>query len=494
MNARLDHKSIFRKPRLLFALAILALLSGCAVGPNYRRPPAPVPQTFKEAPPEGWKTAQPNEAAMRGDWWEMYNDQQLNALEQQVNINNQNVKLAEAQFREAREQVRIARSAFFPTVTGNASDVHSASPLLPRNQLVNTVTSTGTLYNLSADLSYQLDVFGSVRRSVAASYANAQVSDADLENIRLTMHAQLAQFYFQLKGQDTLADLLTRSVAAYEQYLKLTQDRFELGVASGADVAQAQTQLDTTRAQLIDVGVQRAQFEHAIAILIGKPPAELTIPPAIWQTPPPAMPVLLPSALLERRPDIAASERQVAAANEQIGVAKAALYPSISISAVAGFQGSSLNNLFSLPTSFWTVGPQLAQTLFAGGRLRAQVRLQQDAYDATAAFYRQTVLTAFQGVEDNLAALRILEQEAGAQDRAVKAAQASLDISTEQYKQGIATYLQVLTAQTTALQNEQTAVSILTRRMTASVLLVEALGGGWDASQLPTRDVILHGK
>jgi len=476
-----------------FALAgILMLAGGCAVGPNYRRPTAPTPQVFKEQPPEGWKQAQPNAGVPRGKWWEIYNDPQLNALEEQVSISNQNVLAAASQYREARDAVKIARSSLFPTV--------GASPSVTRQRSSSTLVSaapelslgvTNTLYNLPADLSYQVDLWGSIRRNLTASYANAQASEADLENARLSYQAQLAEFYFQLHGQDGDIDLLQRTVKAYEVYLKLTQDRFEFGVASGADVAQAKTQLDTTRAQLIDLEVQRTQFEHAIAILIGKPPVELTIPPMVLRTPPPAIPVGVPSTLLERRPDIASFERQMAAANEQIGIAKAAFFPSLLLSATGGFESVSASQWLTWPSRYWSIGPQLAETLFEGGKRHAQLDLERAAYDATVATYRQTVLTAFQQVEDNLAALRVLEHEATATDAAVADAEESLSISTDQYKQGIVTYLQVVTAQAFALQNEKSAVDILTRRMTASVLLIEALGGGWDASQLPSKGEIL---
>jgi len=490
--------------RLLFLLALaawLTLAGGCAVGPNYRRPSAPTPQVFKEPPPEGWKQAQPNAGVPRGKWWEIYNDRQLNALEEQVSISNQNVLMAAAQYREARDTVKIARSGLFPTATASASLTREqSSGTLGKNAVAaagsgaSAVSSSGavsTLYDLSADVSYQVDVWGNIRRNLTASYANAQASAADLENARLSFQAELAEFYFELHGFDGDIDLLQRTAKAYEEYLKLTQDRFELGVASGLDVAQAKTQLDTTRAQLIDIGVQRAQMEHAIAILIGKPPAEVTIPPMVLKTPPPPVPTGVPSALLERRPDIAAAERQMAAANEQIGIAKAAFFPSLLLSATGGFESTSSSQWFTWPSRFWAVGPQLAETLFDAGKRRAQLDLERAAYDATVANYRQSVLTAFQQVEDNLAALRILEQEAAATDAAVADAHDQLSISTDQYKAGIVTYLQVITAQTVALQNEKSAVDILTRRMTASVLLIEALGGGWDASQLPTRTEIL---
>jgi len=481
---------------VVLALAgIMMLAGGCAVGPNYRRPAAPTPQVFKEPPPEGWKEAQPNAGAIRGKWWEIYNDPQLNALEEQVSISNQNVLAAAAQYREARDSVRIARSGLFPTAT--------TSPSVTEQRIVGTVTTPGppptttrtatneTLYDLPVDVSYQADVWGNIRRSVTASYASAQASFADLENARLSYQAQLAEFYFELHGQDGDIDLLERTVKAYAEYLKLTQDRFELGVASGADVAQAKTQLDTARAQLIDLGVQRTQFEHAIAILVGKPPADLTIAPMVLKTPPPAVPIGVPSALLERRPDIAASERQMAAANEQIGIAKSAYFPAVLLSASGGLEATRLSQWLTASSGVWSLGMQLAETLFDAGKRRAQLDLARAAYDVTVANYRQTSLTAFQQVEDNLAALRILEQEAAATDSAVTDAEESLAISTDQYKAGIATYLQVITAQTFALQNEKSAVDILTRRMTASVLLIEALGGGWDASQLPTRTEIL---
>lgn len=473
----------------------LACLTGCMVGPAYRRPSAPAPQTFKEAPPQGWKVAQPNEAVLRGNWWELYNDPQLNDLERQVDLNNQNIRLAEAQYRQAREQVRIARAALFPAVSAAPTVTNArTSSNLAQSGAVNLITGARTDYTLPVDVSYQADIWGSIRRSVAAGYANAQVSAAELENARLTTHAQLAEFYFELRGLDAVTALLTNADQAYSQYLRLTQDRLELGVASGADVALAQTQLETTRVQLIDAGVLRAQYEHAIATLMGMPPSAVTIPPAMRPQVSPVLPPMLPSVLLERRPDIAASERQVAAANEQIGIAKAAYFPALTLSATAGLESSSTGSLFAWPSRFWSVGPQLAQTLFSGGRLHAQVAVQEAAYDATVANYRQTVLTALQQVEDNLSALRILEQEAAAEERAVEAARESLDISTEQYKAGIANYLQVITAQTIALQDQVTAVNIQARRMTTSVQLVEALGGGWSASQLPTRDAILHGR
>jgi NodT family efflux transporter outer membrane factor (OMF) lipoprotein len=462
------------------------------IGPKYQRPAAPIPPAYKESPPDnskemqGWRQAQPNDGAKRGKWWEIYSDPQLNALEEQVSISNQNVLAAEAQLREAKDAVRIARSGLFPTVTASPSIVNSRVP-------VSSPTAT-TAYELPADVSYLADIWGSIRRSVRASAETAQASAAQLENARLSYQAMLAQDYFELHGTDGEQELLERTVKSYEDYLHLTKNRFKSGVASGGDVAQAETQLDTAQAQLIDLGVARAQLEHAIAILVGKPPAALSIPSASIKIPPPPIPVGVPSALLERRPDIAAAERQVASANEQIGIAKVAYYPTLTLSASAGIESAEFLKWFSWPARFWSVGPQLAETLFDAGRRRAQVDLAQAAYDGTVANYRQTVLASFQQVEDNLAALRVLANEARAEDEAVQAAERSLAISTYQYKAGTVSYLQVITSQAIALQNEVSAVNILTRRMVASVLLIEALGGGWDASTLPTVQDVAHGK
>ena len=460
---------------------LLLFSNACMIGPKYQRPGVPAPPAFKEEMPAGWKEAQPDDGALRGKWWKIYNDPRLDALEDQVSISNQNVLAAEAQFREAKASVRIARAGEFPTVTAAPAATRSGTGAAPGVQHV---------YTIPIDASYQVDIWGSIRRNVAANSAIAQASAAELENARLLYQAELAADYFQIRGLDASQQLLDATVKSYEQYVQLTQDRYDGGVASKGDVALAQTQLETTRAQLADLGIQRAQFEHAIAVLAGKPPSDLSIPAAPNQSPPPASSIGIPSTLLERRPDVAAAERQVAAANEQIGIAKAALYPSLALSAGAGLQSTVIGDLLTWPSRFWSVGPQLAATLFDAGKRRAQVKLTQAAYDATVANYRQTVLTALQQVEDSLAQLRILSEEGEISDRAVKAAQQSLEISTEQYRGGTANYLQVITSQTSLLQNQRTAVDILTRRMAASVSLIQALGGGWDASQLPSsRDV-----
>lgn len=470
-----------------FSLAGMIFLSGCMVGPRYRRPSAIVPSSYKEAPPAGWKQAQPDDGALRGKWWEIFQDSQLNMLEEQVSISNQNVLSAEAQFQAAKDAVRIARSALFPTVGISASVINSrTSSTLTNNQFTSFSPGLRTLYNLPLDFTYQADLWGSIRRTVTANTDIAQASAAQLENVRLLFRAELAQDYFQLRGTDASQDLLEQTVESFKEYFQLTRDRQNAGVASGGDVAQAETQLENARAQLIDLGVARAQLEHAIAVLIGKPPAELSISHAALQQSPPSVPMAIPSTLLERRPDIAAAERQMAASNEQIGIAKAAFYPQLTLSASGGMETSHFAQWFNWPSRMWSLGPQASQIIFDGGRRRASLQQAEALYDANVAAYRQTVLTGFQQVEDNLVALRVLENEAHTTDDAVRAAQQSLTISTAQYKAGTVAYLQVITAQTAALQNERAAVDILTRRAVATVLLVEALGGGWDASTLPS--------
>lgn len=490
------------QPLLLVALAgLLVPLAGCMVGPKYQRPAAPVPAAYKELPPAGaaqsgqWKPAQPDDDASKGKWWEVFGDTELNALEDQVNISNQSVLVAEAQFREAADAVRIARSSLYPSasVAPTYSRARSSSTLF--NVGVGNLTGGArTTLDLPVDVSYQADVWGSIRRSVRGSAESAQATDAQLENVRLAVQAALAEDYFDLHGVDGEEQLLTETVKSYQDNFKLTKDRFASGVASGADVAQAETQLKTAQAQLIDFGVARAQVEHAIAILIGKPPADVTIPSEPIQTQSPSIPPGLPSELLERRPDIAAAERQMAAANEQIGIAKSAFFPAVVLSGSAGLESGSFSNWFTWPSRIWSVGPQVAETVFDAGRRRAQSDLAVATFNASVASYRQTVLTAFQQVEDNLAALRVLANEATAEDDAVRAAQQSLDISTYQYKAGVASYLQVITAQTVALQDQVAAVNIHTRRMVASVLLIEALGGGWNASTLPSVRALEHGQ
>lgn len=474
--------------------AMMLLLAGCMVGPKYHQPAAIVPPTYKEPIPDGWKEAQPNDGVIRGKWWEVFHDGQLNALEEQINVSNQNILAAEAQFRAARDAVRVVRSGLFPTLSIGLGITNSrTSSTLTNNQFTSFNPGLRTLYGLPLSLSYQADIWGSIRRNVTASAETAQVTAAQLENARLSYQGELAQDYFQLRGVDSDRALLERTIQSFEEYLQLTKARFNVGVASGVDVAQAETQLATTKSQLVDMGVARAQLEHAIAILTGKPPSAVSIPQAVLTAAPPPVPMALPSALLERRPDIAAAERQMASANEQIGIAKAAYYPSLTLGATAGIQTTNFMEWFTWPSRFWSVGPAMSQTLLDGGGRRGQLGQTKELYDASVANYRQVVLTSFQQVEDNLAALRVLENEAVVTNEAVGAAERLLTISTAQYKVGTANYLQVIVAQTAALQNQRSAVDILTRRTTSTVLLIQALGGGWDASQLPTVKEIIAG-
>jgi NodT family efflux transporter outer membrane factor (OMF) lipoprotein len=486
-------KSTIRPVYLLVLLAAIVLsLDGCMVGPNYSRPPAPTPPAYKEAPPQSWKgttwkQAQPSDGAVKGKWWEIYNDHELDALEDQVNISNQNVLMAAAQFEEARDAVRVARSELFPSVGTSPSYTNLRTSGTEFNTTAGNLTQgVRNLYDFPFDVSYAADLWGSIRRTYRGIGETAQASFADLANARLTYQGDLAEDYYELRGTDQEIDLLQSTVKLYQDYLKLTQEQFSQGVASGANVALAETQLDGAKVQLVSYGVARAQYEHAIAVLTGKPPAELSIPHGPIAATLPPIPVGLPSQLLERRPDIAAAERDMAAANEQIGIAEAAYYPTLTLSATGGFETGSIAKWFNLPSGFWSVGPQLTETLLDFGKRRWTVKEEQAAYQADVANYRQTVLTAFQQVEDNLAALRILENEAQAEDLNVKAAQHSLQLERYQYISGIVNYLNVITAQTTLLTDQVTAVGILISRMTASVLLVEYLGGGWNTSTIPT--------
>jgi NodT family efflux transporter outer membrane factor (OMF) lipoprotein len=473
---------ISRHAPLCLCLVGMLALAGCTVGPKYVRPAAEVPALYKEA--ADWKTAQPNDQNLGGAWWEIFEDQQLNNLEEQINVSNQNLKAAEAVYTQSRALLRYDRAAFYPSINGGASAT--------RNRISNnrpaSLTTRGITYNdfqIPLQLSYELDVWGRVRKTVEAQRGQAQASAADLATVNLSLHAQLAMFYFQARSLDAQEQLLNSTVEQYEQALALTDSRFKGGIASEVEVQQASTQLETTRAQAIDVGVLRAQFEHAIATLIGKPPASFTLPPLPLNSPPPAIPAQLPSNLLERRPDIAAAERRMASANAQIGVAKAAYYPTFSLNAVGGFESGVITTLLSGPSILWSAGPSAVAPIFDGGRRRANLDQAIAGYDETVANYRETVLTGFQQVEDNLAALRILEKEADTQQRAVVASQKSLDLSLTRYRGGITSYLEVTTAQSAALVDEVTAVNILGRRMTSAVLLIQALGGGWDRSSLP---------
>lgn len=474
------------KIRIAVCAALLLFAGGCMVGPNYSRPAAPVPPAFHEAIPEGWKEAQPDDGKIKGKWWEMYNEPDLNALEEQVNISNQNVLAAEAQFRAARDSVRIARANLFPTLTVGPSITNNRIPAGTGNSGATAPSSQiRTSYDLPVDFSWQADIWGAIRRSVRAAAEQAQATEAQLENARLTYQAELAQDYFQLRVNRSQEELLKTTVKSYREFLELTQNRFNAGVASGADVAQAETQLYGAETELIDLEVARTQFEHAISILIGKPPAAVPSTPLEARNPP-RVPLGIPSALLERRPDIASSERMMAAQNEQIGIAQAAYYPTVNLTASAGLSATSFTKWLTWGSRFWSVGASAAETLFDAGRRRAIEAQQRDLYDVTIANYRQTVLTAFQQVEDSLAALRVLENEAKSEAATVDAAKRALDISVAQYKAGTNSYLQVITSQTALLAAQRNDVTLRGRRMTSSVMLIEALGGGWDASSLPS--------
>ena len=470
---------------LLLATGPIAVLLcfGCTAGPNYVRPPADVPVSYKEL--GDWKPVQPRDQFAKGNWWEVYEDPQLNELEVQIDVSNQNLKAQQERFEQARAAIRISRSGYYPTVTGNASVTHTH---VSRNEPLFVAGSSKrdySNYTIPIDASWEPDLFGRVRRTVEASRSEAQATAADVANLSLSLHAELAMDYFQLRGLDAEEDLLNSTVIAYEKALDLTQNRYKAGLASAVDVAQAETQLRTTRAQAIDVGVNRSAFEHAIAVLIGKPPTQFSFPLSPLRAVPPAIPPGLPSDLLERRPDIAASERRMQESNAQIGVAKSAYYPLITLTGAGGFESGVFTTLLQGPSGLWSVGAFASETIFDAGKRRATTQQAQSAYRESIDTYRQTVLGAFQEVEDNLAALRILSDEEIVQQSAVASAEHSLALSITRYKGGIVNYLEVITAQNAALSDEVTEVSIRTRRMQASVLLVKAIGGGWNVSQTP---------
>jgi NodT family efflux transporter outer membrane factor (OMF) lipoprotein len=464
--------------------AVLAcLLAGCTVGPKYKTPDVPITPAYKEA--DGWKAAHPSDQVLRGPWWEIFGDSQLNALEEQVPGGNQNLKALEARFREARAAIRFNRASESPTVS-TAPSIASIRDSGNRPYLPAGVPHATGDFVLPFDVSYELDFWGRVRRTVASAREFAQASAADLQTAKLSLQAELAFDYFELRSADAQKQILDNTVENYAAALKLTQNRYQGGAAPKSDVAQAQTQLETAQVQDTDIGVQRSQYEHAIAILIGKPPAAFTLGAAPSELRPPDVPVGVPADLLERRPDIAAAERRVAAASEQIGIARAAFFPTVMLSAALGLEGSSITNWLNWPSRLWAVGPSAVQTLFDSGRRRATSEAAMAGFDAAAADYRESALAAFQQVEDNLAALRILEAEAGQQHQAVVSAQESLQLFTNRYKGGVDTYLQVVTSQTAALANERNETDIQRRRMDATVLLIKALGGGWNVSNLPT--------
>jgi NodT family efflux transporter outer membrane factor (OMF) lipoprotein len=489
---------MYRKSKIVVGLAAASLLAGCTVGPKYHTPQVQTPAAYKELTPadfsqtDGWKIAQPQDAPLRGEWWQIFNDTELNALEDQVNINNQTIAGAFANYMEARAIVREARSQYFPVVSVNPSATVSRAPTAVVETLSNGTLATVTkgqifqAYSLPFDATWVPDLWGRVRNTVRSDVASAQVSAADMENTRLIAQSELAVDYFSLRGQDSLIQLLDSTVKAYQEYLDLTQVLFETGIASQEAVAQAKTQLQTAQAQGTNLGIARAQFEHAIALLVGKPASSFSIAEKPLKPNPPAIPLGVPSQLLERRPDIAAAERGMEEQNALIGVAQAAYYPTLTLSGDAGLASTTIGHLFSWPSFVWSVGPTLAQTLFEGGLRRATVQQNQAAYEVAVANYRQTVLGAFQQVEDNLASLRILSVELKQENAAVASANEFLTLATDRYRLGIDPYLDVIIANTALLTNKQTAVNIQIQQMTASVQLIEALGGGWDKTQLPS--------
>ena len=475
--------SVGKAGRFLVLTTAILSLAGCAVGPKYKTPPVPAPPTYKEI--GNWKMAQPSNQNLGGNWWEIFQDPQLNALEAQISVSNQNLKAAAAQYQEARAALRYARADYYPTISTAPSGTRQRYSDNRPGSAARGITFNDFVFPV--DLSYQVNAWGRVSKNVESYREQAQASAADLAVVNLTLHADLAIDYFAARTLDAEEKLLQDTVAQYQQALDLNEERYSGGLASEVEVEQARTIFETTQAQLVDVGVARAQYEHAAALLVGKAPADFSLPPLPLTTPPPPIPVGIPSELLERRPDIAAAERRVASSNAQVGLAKTAYYPLVNIVASGGLESGTISTLAQGPSAFWSVGAAALFTVFDGGKRHALNDEAKAAYDSSVASYRQTVLTAFQQVEDNLAALRVLEQEAGVQATAVQSAQRSLDLSNTRYEGGVTSYLEVITAQNASLSDEVTAVNILGRRMASAVLLIEALGGGWDRLSLPDR-------
>jgi NodT family efflux transporter outer membrane factor (OMF) lipoprotein len=464
------------------------------VGPKYHAPPAIAtapPSAYKESPTQfqdtdGWKVAQPQDAMLHGKWWEIYNDQELNALEEKLTIDNQNIRQFFENFMEARTLIAEARSQLYPTAT--------VSPLYSRSRSSSNLGVSGTanpghetsLGSLPANISWEPDLWGRVRNTIHEQQYNAQLSAADLENEKLTEQASLAAFFFEIRGQDALQRLLNDTVEADKKALELARARYETGIDDRISVVEAEAALQGVQSQAINLGVARAQFEHAIAVLVGANPSEFSIPVKPLLTDPPPVPIGMPSVLLERRPDIAGAERKLASANAQIGIAYAAYYPNLTLSASGGFESSTWKHLFDWPSRFWSIGPSVSETVYDGGLRRATVNQFVTTYNADVASYRQTVLTAFQQVEDSLASVRILSQQILKQQQATSSSEEALKLETARYETGVDPYLNVVTAQTTLLNNQETLATLHVLEMTASVQLIEALGGGWDRSQLPT--------
>ena len=488
-------KLIVQSRRLIVALsplsitALCTMLAGCNVGPKYLPPAMTAPPAYKESPEQfkeadGWAVARPQDAALRGKWWEIYNEPELNALEDQLNIDNQNIRQAFENFMEARSVVREARSQFLPTVSVGGSYTRSQT-----SANVGSSASGGVqtqVFSFPADVSWEPDLWGKVRNTVHATQYAAQLSAADLENERLTEQASLAEYFFEIRGQDALQQILNDTVEADKKALEVVRAAYDTGTADQISVVEAQTTLESAQSAAMNIGIARAQYEHAIAMLIGKQASAFSIPVEPRTSAPPPIPVGLPSQLLERRPDVAAAERNMAAANAQIRVAYAAYYPALTLSATGGIESSAIKNLLDWPSRFWSVGPSFSETVYDGGLRRATVNQYIATYNANVAAYRQSVLTAFQQVEDSLAAVSILSQQVRCQQEAVDSSQMFLKLELGRYETGIDPYIDVIIAQTTLLSNQQALTNLQVLEMTASVQLIESLGGGWDRSQLPT--------
>ena len=461
--------------RVTVLMLVVALTSGCAVGPDYTRPAVPTPQSFNV--PTGWKVAEPHDAEIPADWWKMFNDPVLADYEQRVSQSNQTLAQREAALRQARALVQIAQAGLFPTLNAAAGTTRN------RASAGAIGLAQGRIYDnylLAAQASWEPDLWGSIRRSIEANTASMQASAGQLAASRLSLQSQLAVDYFQLRADDAQKKLLAETVDAYQKFLDLTRSRFEQGVAAQTDVLQAEGQLRSTEALLLDVGIQRAQLEHAIAVLTGAPASDFHVPESPLGANIPQIPLTVPSVLLERRPDVASAERSAAAASAQIGVAKAAFFPALSINGAMGFQNSAYNNLVNQPNSMWSLSPQFLMPIFNAGLLSAGVDQAVAAYDQSVANYREVVLEAFQNVEDNLVAADVLAHEIKVQNEAVRAAQSTLTLTASQYREGVVNYLSVITAQTTLLNNELTELNLHSRQYAASVQLIVALGGGWD--------------
>jgi NodT family efflux transporter outer membrane factor (OMF) lipoprotein len=495
----ISRQHIARRILFLCAAALSFALSGCTVGPRYHAPVTPPSApAYKEAPSPSqesgtWTVAQPSDAKLRGKWWEIFNDPELNALEDQLDINNQNIKQYFENFMEARAVVREARSQFFPTLSAVPSISHSRTSAnvgaVTTTTTGTTTSSTGyqsTLYSLPLEASWAPDLWGKVRNTVRQAQYSAQMSAADLENERLTEQASLAEYFFEIRGQDELQRLYNETVAADQKELDLTRSLYEAGMTTEISVVEAETTLESAQAGATNVGIARAQYEHAIAMLVGKAATGFAIPVKPMVVAPPPIPVGVPSELLERRPDVAAAERTMAAANASIGIARAAYYPNLSLTGEAGFESSSIGSWLSWPSRFWSVGTSLSETIFDAGLRRATVQQYVATYNADLAAYRQTVLTAFQQVEDALAEVRILSKQIQQEQAAVNSAQTYLKLEEARYDTGIDPYVDVLIAQNTVLSDLQVLNNLQVQEMTSAVALIQALGGGWDNSQLPT--------